>query len=132
MRPALFLLALPALGFAHGIVPAALTPSAVAFLALAPSARAQTTTPPPIPPVPPPSNGAPTRGAITTDAPTPNNIPEQVAPADRAGNNTTDPAGPVRSTPFSAGPQGGTGGQISPSLRETEPTNSPSTPALGR
>ena len=82
---------------------------------------------PPTPAVPPPTNGS-----VTTTAPTPSVVPERIAPADRAGNNTTDPAGPVASTPFSAAPQGGTGGQISPALRGTEPSGSPSTPSLGR
>ena len=81
----------------------------------------------PVPAVPPPVNGA-----VTTTAPTSSIVPERIAPADRAGNNTVDPAGPVASTPFSAGPQGGAGGQVSPALRETEPSGSPSTPNLGR
>ena len=82
---------------------------------------------PPTPAVPPRTNGS-----VTTTAPTPSVVPERIAPADRAGNNTSDPAGPVASTPFSAAPQGGTGGQISPALRQTEPSGSLSTPNLGK
>ena len=101
---------------ARAIVAATLSSTAAAAQALAPT-----------PAVPPPYNGS-----ATTAAPTPSVAPERVAPADRAGNNTTDPAGPVASTPFSAGPQGGAGSQISPASRETEPSGSPSTPNLGR
>ena len=104
--------------------------AALPFLLASSFAVAQTL--PANPPVAPTTNGAPTTGGLTTVAPTPSIVPERVAPADRAGNDAANPAGPTASTPFSGAPQGGTGGQISPSLRGTEPSGSPSVPSLGR
>lgn len=81
----------------------------------------------PAPAVPPATNGS-----VTTAAPVPSIVPERVAPADRAGNNTSDPAGPTASTPFSGAPQGGGGGQVSPALRGTESGSAFTTPSLGK
>lgn len=92
----------------------------VSALFVANAAAAQTLAPTPA--VPPRTNGA-----VTTIAPTGNNPPEAIAPADRAGNNTSDPAGPVASTPFSAGPQGGISTHIDPTTRGTI-----GTPNLGK
>lgn len=107
----------------------------VAGVTLTPAfACAQTSpgTPPPVPARPPPTQGGP----ALSPAPVPNIVPEQVAPADRAGGPglRSSNAGPTDSTPFSAAPTGTlrSGDQVDRHTRDDGPSAGETTPNLGR
>ena len=67
-------------------------------------------------------------------APTGGPISDGVAPADRAGSRggRDMEAGPANSTPFSAAPSGFSGGQTSPTMRDTPGSDDAATPSLSR
>ncbi len=72
---------------------------------------------------------AQTEPKVWTDAPVPGNLPQTVAPADRAGGTT----GPDTSAPFSALPSGGqTGSQPTQTTRDGGPGTDTITPSVSR
>lgn len=94
-------------------LPGPVLPALLGALLLAPVAAAaqppHTAATPPAPATPPPSNAD--KGlSVTTPAPMPNAVPEQVSPADRVSGagpgGQAHMAGPANGTPFSSSPAG--------------------------